>query len=130
VLASRKVINRMNRLGDNGFLKNTVGVNSYHLDTQNIKGRFGHKVTSVDAVFGTLNFVEEPLLRGPWEDYAVIVDMSNVYWRPLIGNGNSRDTFIKTNVQGNDIDGRKDMITTEGGLEIDLPETHGLIKWS
>jgi hypothetical protein len=53
-----------------------------------------------------------------------------VWYRPLIGNGHNRDTYIKTNVQENDIDGRKDMILTEAGLEIDLPETHGLIKFS
>lgn len=130
VLASRKVVNAMNKLGTSGFLHNTVGASNYRLDVQNIKGRFGHKVTQVDCIFGYLNFVEAPLLRGPWEDYALIVDMSNVYWRPLIGNGHNRDTFIKTNVQENDIDGRKDMILTEGGLQIDLPETHGVMKWS
>ena len=58
------------------------------------------------------------------------VDLSNVAYRPLVGNGISRDTFIKTNVQDNDTDGRQDMITTEAGLEISLPETHAIMKWS
>ena len=35
-----------------------------------------------------------------------------------------------TNVQNNNVDGRKDMILTEAGLEISLPETHGILKWS
>jgi len=34
-----------------------------------------------------------------------------------------------TNVQNNDVDGRKDMILTEAGLEIALPETHAVLKF-
>ena len=58
------------------------------------------------------------------------VDMSNVAYRPLVGNGISRDTFIETNIQNNDVDGRKDQIITEAGLEISLPETHAVLKFS
>jgi hypothetical protein len=130
VMASRKVINRLSRLGEQGFLKNTVGASNYRLDMKDIKGEFGHRIREFDVNFGYLRFVESPLIRGPWEDYAMIVDLKNVWYRPLIGNGNSRDTFIKTNVQENDVDGRKDMIITEAGLEVDLPETHGIIKFS
>ena len=56
--------------------------------------------------------------------------MKNVAYRPLVGNGISRDTFIETNVQTPDIDGRQDQIITEAGLEISLPETHAILKWS
>ena len=56
--------------------------------------------------------------------------MKNVAYRPLVGNGNSRDTFIETNVQDNGIDGRQDAILTEAGLEISLPETHAILKFS
>jgi|APSaa5957512622_1039677.scaffolds.fasta_scaffold27033_2 hypothetical protein len=130
VLASRKVISFLNRMGDSGFLKNTVGSSAYRLDVQNIKGAFGHEVTKVSNIFGNLHFVSDPLLRGPWEDYAVCVDLANVAWRPLIGNGKSRDTFIKTNVQDNGSDGRVDEILTEAGLKIDLAETHATLKFS
>ena len=64
------------------------------------------------------------------EDIAIAVDMANVKYRPLAGNGVSRDTHIITNVQNNNVDGRKDMILTEAGLEISLPETHAILKWS
>ena len=56
--------------------------------------------------------------------------MKNVAYRPLVGNGNSRDTFIETNIQTPGTDGRKDQIITECGLEIQLPETHALLKFS
>jgi len=72
----------------------------------------------------------EPLLRGPWANHAIVVDLNNVAYRPLAGNGESRDTQIITNIQNNDVDGRRDMILTEAGLEIQLPETHAILKFS
>jgi len=130
VLASRKVITYLNKMGSGGFLNNTVGSSQYRLDVQNIKGSFGHQVTVVNTIYGNLHFVAEPLLRGMWEDYCVAVDMSNLAYRPLAGNGKSRDTFVETNIQDPGIDGRKDQIITEAGLEISLPETHAILKFS
>ena len=131
VLASRKVLAWLNKLQDSsgGFLKNTVDASNYRLDVQNIKGSFGHAVTKINTIFGNLHFVAEPLLRNQDEDMAIAVDLANVKYRPLSGNGVSRDTHIMTNVQNNNIDGRKDMILTEAGLEISLPETHAIMKW-
>ena len=130
VLASRKVITYLNKLGGGSFLNNSIGSSQYRLDVQTVPGAFGHQVTMVNTIFGNLHFVQEPLLRGPWEDYCVCVDMSNVSYRPLMGNGISRDTFIETNVQDNGKDGRQDQIITEAGLEISLPETHAILKFS
>ena len=130
VLCSRKVITYLNKLGNGSFLNNSVGSSQYQLDVQNIKGAFGHQVTVVNTIFGNLHFIADPLLRGPWEDYCVAVDMGNVAYRPLVGNGTSRDTMIETNIQDNGVDGRQDMILTEAGLEISLPETHAILKFS
>tara|TARA_R100000808_G_scaffold119_3_gene876 strand:- start:7841 stop:9256 length:1416 start_codon:yes stop_codon:yes gene_type:complete len=130
VLASRKVITYLNKLGSGSFLNNSVGASQYSLDVANVPGAFGHQVTVVNTIYGNLHFVQEPLLRGPWENYAVCVDMANIAYRPLAGNGISRDTFIETNIQANDEDGRRDQIITEAGLEISLPETHAILKFS
>ena len=130
VLASRKVITYLNKLGGGSFLNNSVGASQYRLDVNTVPGAFGHTVTVVNTIFGNLHFVAEPLLRGPWEDYCVAVDLGNVAYRPLAGNGVSRDTFIETNVQDNGVDGRQDQIITEAGLEISLPETHAILKFS
>jgi hypothetical protein len=130
VLASRKVITYLNKLGSGSFLNNSVGSSQYRLDVNNVPGAFGHTVTMVNTIFGNLHFVAEPLLRGPWEDYCIAVDMKNVAYRPLVGNGVSRDTFIETNVQDNGVDGRQDQIITEAGLEISVPETHAILKFS
>ena len=130
VLASRKVITYLNKLGQGSFMNNTVGSSTYRLDVDNVPGAFGHTVTKVNTIFGDLHFVQEPLLRGPWEDYCVAVDLKNVAYRPLVGNGMSRDTYIETNVQDNGVDGRQDQVITEAGLEISLPETHAILKFS
>jgi hypothetical protein len=130
VLASRKVITYLNKLGNGSFINNTVGSSQYRLDVQNMPGAFGHQVTMVNTIFGNLHFVAEPLLKGPFENFCVAVDMKNVAYRPLVGNGISRDTFIETNVQNTGVDGRQDVVMTEAGLEISLPETHAILKFS
>ena len=130
VLASRKIITYLNKLGSGSFLNNSIGASQYRLDVETIPGAFGHTVTMVNTIFGSLHFVQEPLLRGPWEDYAIMIDMKNVAYRPLVGNGVSRDTFVETNVQDNGVDGRQDQIITEAGLEISVPETHAILKFS
>ena len=140
VLASRKVLSYFNKLGSSSFLGNTMalghtattsgGSNGYGLDIQGVKGAFGHHVTRVNTLYGDLHLVEQPLFRGMWEDYAIMIDLKNVAYRPLAANGVSRDTHIITNVQNNNVDGRKDQVLTEAGLEISLPETHTLLKWA
>lgn len=132
VLTSRKILAWLQKLSAStgGFLKNTVGGNSqYNLDVQNIQGQFGHSVTKINTIFGNLHFVAEPLFRNQDEDIALAIDLANVKYRPLAGNGVSRDTHIMTNIQNNNVDGRKDMVLTEAGLEISLPETHAIMKF-
>ena len=70
--------------------------------------------------------MKEPLFRGFSSGMMCVVDMSKVAYRPLVGNGVNRDTQIETNVQNADEDLRKDMILTEAGLEVTLPEAHAL----
>tara|TARA_R110002051_G_scaffold202268_1_gene268971 strand:+ start:12574 stop:14007 length:1434 start_codon:yes stop_codon:yes gene_type:complete len=133
VLCSRKILSWLNKLGGTSFLGNTMALNSQTgsgLDIQNVQGSFGHLVTRISTLYGNLNFVMEPLFRGIHENTAIMVDLNNVAYRPLMGNGVSRDTQIITNVQNRDVDGRKDMILTEAGLEISLPETHTVLAFS
>jgi len=140
VLASRSIMNWLNKLGGSSFLGNTMNAgvggsgqpssSSYGVDISKKDGMFqGVQVTQVDTLYGTLNFVMEPLLRGPWANHAVAIDLDNVAYRPLMANGESRDTQILTNIQNNNVDGRQDMILTEAGLEISLPETHAVLKF-
>ncbi len=130
VLASNKVIGWFSKLNQGSFLGNTLVAEAARFDVQNVKSQFGFKLTRVTTTFGELNFVSHPLLRGQWEDYVMVLDLPNLSYRPLQGNGISRDTFYKPNVQAPGVDGRIDQILTEAGLQILLPETHAILKWS
>lgn len=92
-------------------------------------GSYGHKVMKVETIHGDLTLVKEPLFRGHAAPYMCLVDLDNVAYRPLVGNGVNRDTHIQTNVQSADEDLRKDMILTESGLEVSLPEAHALFNF-
>ena len=138
VLCSRKVMSFFNKLGSNSFLGNMMAQtnNSKDIyaggsgfDIQNIQSEFGVNVTRISTLYGNLNLVMEPLFRNQHENTAIMIDLNNVAYRPLEGNGVSRDTQIITNVQGDGVDGRKDMILTEAGLEISLPETHTVLQF-
>ena len=127
-LCSLPVISLFNKLGDGaGFLGDSMGgSNRYNFDAS--QGSFGHKVMKIDTVHGDLSLVKEPLFRGMSGEFMLLADLDHVSYRPLVGNGVNRDTSITTNVQQADEDLRKDMILTEAGLEVSLPETHALIN--
>jgi len=143
VMTSRAVIAWLSKMGSaasNSFVYNTLAVPGSGAATA--QGPYGATIdikqskfapvpiTAVSTAFGTFNFVSHPLFRGHAEELAVVVDMSNVAYRCLSGNGVNRDTFVETNIQDNSVDGRKDQIITECGLEVMLPETHALLKFS
>ena len=128
-LCSLPVISLFNKLGDGvGFIGDSMGgSNRYNFDAA--QGSFGHKVMKIETVHGDLSLVKEPLFRGMSGEFMLLADLDHVSYRPLVGNGVNRDTSITTNVQQADEDLRKDMILTEAGLEITLPETHALFNF-
>ena len=129
-LASLPVLTFFNKLGDGLFIDSSVGYSNSAMryDVSQKDGRFGHKVLSVETIHGTMNMVKEPLFRGFSYGFLMMVDLDHVAYRPLVGNGVNRDTQVQTNVQSADEDLRKDMILTEAGLEVSLPETHYLLN--
>ena len=131
-LGGLPVMTLFNKFGADGLLKETYDVNNmqqYNIDKKYVEGSYGHKLLSINTVHGDLNLVREPLFRGFSSAYMMIVDMAKVAYRPLVGNGLNRDTHVITNVQQADEDLRKDMILTEAGLEITLPESHCLYNF-
>ena len=130
-LAGLPVMSLFNKFGAGGLLKENYDANNMQrLNMEGyVNGSYGHKILSVNTIHGDLNLVKEPLFRQFSSAYMMIVDMQQVAYRPLSGNGLNRDTHIITNVQQADEDLRKDMIITEAGLEITLPETHCLYNF-
>ncbi len=125
-LASLPVISHFNKLA--GFVDNSfAGEGRYNFSKSD--GQFGHSIMKIDTVHGSLALVKEPLFRGFANSMLALIDMKQVAYRPLVGNGLNRDTHIITNVQQADEDLRKDMVLTEAGLEVALPETHMLYNF-
>jgi len=132
-LASLPVISFFNKLGTSaGFVAGTAGTasedNPFRYNFNQSNGSFGHKIMKIETIHGDVSLVKEPLFRGFAAGFMCMVDLDHVSYRPLVGNGVNRDTSITTNVQQADEDLRKDMILTEAGLEVSLPETHALIN--
>jgi len=141
-LASMPMLTFFNKLGKDSFLHGSMSYNTsnqppattalsssalrYNMEEK--KGSYGHRILSVETIHGTMNLVKEPLFRGFSSGFLMMVDLDHVAYRPLVGNGVNRDTQIMTNVQSADEDLRKDMIMTEAGLEVSIPETHYLLN--
>ena len=136
VLCSLPVITFFNKLGADAFLNQSLqsgsstavntGASLARYNMSERQGAFGHSITVIDTIHGRLNLVKEPLFRGQASGFMLMADMSQLAYRPLIGNGINRDTQVMTNVQSADEDLRKDMILTEAGLEVTLSESHAL----
>lgn len=75
-----------------------------------------------------LNLVTHLMLEGKeLSKQAWVVDLANVGYRYLSGNGESADTHIKHNIQAPGQDGQKDEYLTECGAVYGQPLTHAKI---
>ena len=101
---------------------NSWGRDKLHMETG--EETFGLSVYKYLSAHGELNIVKHPLLENEYSNWGIALDIENVRWRPLQG----RDTSLETNIQGNDDDYYLDQYLTEGGFEVKLPETHGILK--
>jgi len=125
-MASLPVVSLFNKMGDGFFVDKSTESSQINYNIEKSEGSFGHKIMQVNTVHGDLYIVKQPLFRGHSSGLMLMADMSKLYYRPLVGNGVNRDTQVQTNVQAADEDLRKDMILTEAGLEVCLPEAHAL----
>tara|TARA_R110000824_G_scaffold37497_3_gene115018 strand:- start:5589 stop:6950 length:1362 start_codon:yes stop_codon:yes gene_type:complete len=132
-LAGLPVISYFNKLGP-GFVTTSLETagetesqsNLYNFQAVQREGAFGHSIMQLNTVHGDMSIIREPLFRGMSAGFLLLADMKHCAYRPLVGNGVNRDTHVITNVQQGDEDLRKDMILTEAGLEVTIPETHML----
>jgi len=134
-LASLPVISYLNKVGNNSFIDVSLDAgsaahNTYNFQASQREGSFGHSIMQLNTVHGDLSIVREPLFRGMSSGMLLLADMGQLAYRPLVGNGVNRDTHVITNVQQADEDLRKDMILTEAGLEVTIPETHMLYSFT
>ena len=123
--------NWLNKLS--GFFANNIAISSQFrgdFSFQERKTMGGVEVNVISTIYGDLNLVRNVHLDGTGVHIAA-VNMNNVAYRPLVGNGLNRDTSIYPGVQRLEttgIDRRVDLILTEAGMEITGPELHAVWK--
>ena len=143
-LCSTAVYTWLHKLG--GFFKNNIGLGQVaagsgatasnsqmfgaDLAVTGRKKVMGLDVTEIATVYGKMNVARCIALDGSHVKIAAI-NMNNVAYRPLVGNGVNRDTSIYVGVQNLEntgVDKRVDMILTEAGFEYKMPESHAIWK--
>ena len=107
-------------------------LNSFPAAKQQVMGSsdktYGLNVTNYQSPFGSLNLVYHPLLEGTkYGGYLVGVDLDEVTYRYLANDEYNRDTKVIPNIQANDLDGRKDEIKTECGLQVGQQKRHFVV---
>lgn len=130
------VINFFNKLKSNSFAQNSGltpnGANGYMgiVNIENMKSAMKYSITKLQTIWGTVGLIHEPLFRGNLNNLMVAVDHSKAFWRPLIGNGQNRDTFIQPNAEVGNRDMRSGFVMTEGGFHFTNPECHMVWQFS
>ena len=128
---STEVYTWLHKLG--GFFKQNIEVSDQFRADLAVTGRkqvMGLDVTTISTVYGDMNVSRCIALDGSHVKI-LAVNLNNVAYRPLVGNGVNRDTSIYVGVQtleNSGIDKRVDMILTEAGFEYKMPESHAIWK--
>jgi hypothetical protein len=98
------------------------------LEVQQGERTYGLAVNQYISPHGTINFVTHWLFEGSTLGGQIwIVDTDALKYRYLANKRGSRDSHINTNIQNNDVDGRKDEWLTEAGLQFGSEKRHAKI---
>jgi len=126
---STSVFNWMHKLG--GYFKNNLEVSSNFRADFAMTGKkkvMGVDITTFSTPYGDMNVARNIHLDGTHVKMLGI-NMKYANYRPLVGNGINRDTSVYVGVQtleNSGIDRRVDLILTEAGLELSMPECHAM----
>ena len=126
---STAVYNWMHKLG--GYFKNNLEVSSNFRADFAMTGKkkvMGVDITTFSTPYGDMNVARNIHLDGT-NVKMLGVNMKYAAYRPLVGNGINRDTSVYVGVQtleNSGIDRRVDLILTEAGLELSMPECHAM----
>ena len=124
-----EVYNWMHKLG--GYFKNNLEVSSNFRADFAMTGKkkvLGIDITVFSTPYGDMNVARNIHLDGT-QVKMLGLNMNNVKYRPLVGNGLNRDTSVYVGVQtleNSGIDRRVDLILTEAGMEWSMPESHAI----
>ena len=89
---------------------------------------FGVDISTISTPYGDMSVARNIHLDGT--NIGLLgINMRYCAYRPLVGNGQNRDTSDYVGVQtleNSGVDRRGDLIQTEAGLEIHMPEAHAV----
>ena len=127
-LCGASVVSFFSKIGDGGLWEKA------HVSMTMNEAAPGLSVYSIRHPWGILNVVHEPVLRGDstnsfYKDYGIGVDMQNVSYMPLQGNGENRDTHIVYDLQTT-YDKTIHQYLTEAAILPTHYKTHALLKMS
>ena len=123
--------NWINKLS--GYFNNNIQISPNFRADFSFKGTsnlLGVAVNKIATIYGDLNVVRNVHLDGTGV-YIAAVNLNNVKYRPLVGNGLNRDTSVYVGVQtleNSGVDKRVDLILTEAGAQYVMPESHAVWK--
>ena len=126
---STAVYNWLHKLG--GYFKNNLEISANMRADFAMTGKkkvFGVDITTFSTPYGDMNVARNIHLDGT-NVKMLGVNMKYANYRPLVGNGINRDTSVYVGVQtleNSGIDRRVDLILTEAGLELSMPECHAM----
>ena len=126
---STAVYNWMHKLG--GYFKNNLEISSNYRADFAMTGKkkvMGVDITTFSTPYGDMNVARNIHLDGT-HIKMLGINMKYANYRPLVGNGINRDTSVYVGVQtleNSGIDRRVDLILTEAGLELSMPECHAM----
>jgi hypothetical protein len=126
---STAVYNWMHKLG--GYFKNNLELSTNFRADFAMTGKkkvMGVDITTFSTPYGDMNVARNIHLDGT-NVKMLGINMKYAAYRPLVGNGVNRDTSVYVGVQtleNSGIDRRVDLILTEAGLELSMPECHAL----
>jgi hypothetical protein len=89
---------------------------------------FGVRTMNWVTPHGELNIVSHKDLKDEWLGNGFVLDMEDIYIRPLSGNGESGDIHLETAIEAPGRDGTVDAFIAELGFEIRQQKHHGIIR--
>lgn len=108
------------------MVMNVTAGSPFQVSVPPLASATGLKITRVVTAHGDLLLTPHPMLRGPYEDYAIAIDPQNINLTTLAG----RNTTLRANIQTPDLDGVMDEFITEMGLKLVHEHTHAIFKLS
>ena len=114
-----------------GYFQNNLEISPNFRSDMAMTGKkkvFGVDISVISTPYGDMNVARNIHLDGT-SIGILACNMRHLSYRPLVGNGLNRDTAIYVGVQtleNSGVDRRVDLIQTEAGLEVQVPEAHAI----